>query len=56
MYLGTIALRDGWVFVIHRRHRYDLSRFQLGLRLLDYLLNHDLPFPKTFTRESKSVR
>jgi len=56
MSLGTAALRDGWQSVIHRRHRCDLGRFQLGLRLLDYLLNHDLPFPKTFTLESKSVR
>jgi hypothetical protein len=36
--LGTVAREDDWLPVIHRGHRCDLSLFQLGLRLLDYLL------------------
>jgi DDE family transposase len=48
VYLGSICLKDGWVGAIHRRHRCDLSLFQLGLRLLDYLLNEELPIPVAF--------
>jgi hypothetical protein len=40
--LGVSAVQDGWQSVIHRAHRCDLSLFQLGLRLLDYLLDGDL--------------
>ncbi len=43
VYLGTLCERDGWGEVIHRTERCDLSLFQLGLRLLDYFLNEDLP-------------
>ncbi len=56
IYLGTLAHHDGWVSKIHRRHRCDLSLFQLGLRLLDHFLNHDLPIPGAFTLEPESVR
>jgi hypothetical protein len=56
IYLGTVAQHDGWVQIIHRRHRCDLSLFQLGLRLLDYFLNHDQPIPSAFTLEPESVR
>jgi len=56
IYLGDVAHRDGWVPILHRRHRCDLSLFQLGLRLLDYFLNHDQPIPSTLTLESESVR
>lgn len=56
IYLGTVAHADGWVAVIHRRHRCDLSVFQLGLRLLDYFLDHDLPIPGTLCITLKSVR
>ena len=56
IYLGTVAHQDGWLPVIHRRHRCDLSLFQLGLRLLDYFLNHDLPIPSSFALEPESVR
>jgi hypothetical protein len=48
VYLGTLWMKDGWVGIIHRRHRCDLSLFQLGLRFLDYLLNEDLPIPVVF--------
>jgi hypothetical protein len=40
--LGVSALREGWQSVIHRTDRCDLSLFQLGLRLLDFLLEHNL--------------
>jgi len=41
--LGVSAVKDGWQGVIHRRHRCDLSLFQLGLALLDYLLEENMP-------------
>ncbi len=59
IYLGKVAHADDWLSIIHRQQRCDLSHFQLGLRLLDYLLNHDKPIPVTFTfevDESESVR
>jgi hypothetical protein len=56
IYLGTVAHAEGWVAYIHRRHRCDLSLFQLGLRLLDYCLDHDLPIPSTLHITLKSVR
>jgi hypothetical protein len=51
--------KEGWVNMIHRTERCDLSLFQLGLRLLDYLLNEDLSIPVAFhltSEESESVR
>ena len=54
--LGTVAHADAWLPVIHRRRRCDLSLFQVGLRLLDYLLNHDQPIPSSFALEPESVR
>ena len=56
IYLGTVARHDDWLPVIHRRHRCDLSLFQLGLRLLHYLLNHDQPIPSSFALEPETVR
>lgn len=56
IYLGALAQRDKWQPLIHRRHRCDLSLFQLGLRLLHYLLNHDRPIPYSFALEPESVR
>ena len=56
IFLGTVAQQDQWQPRIHRRHRCDLSLFQLGLRLLDYLLNHDRPIPNSFALEPESVR
>jgi DDE family transposase len=56
IYLGTVAHDDDWLPVIHRRHRCDLSLFQLGLRLLDYLLNHDQSIPSSFAIEPETVR
>lgn len=54
--LGTVAQDDGWWPIIHRSHRCDLGLFQLGLRLLDYLLNHDQPIPSSFALEPETVR
>jgi hypothetical protein len=48
VYLGALCRKDGWVEIIHRRHRCDLSLFQLGLRLLDHFLNEELPLPVQF--------
>ena len=39
---------QGWNKIIHRTDRCDLSLFQLGLRLLDYFLDHDIPIPVYF--------
>lgn len=55
IYLGTVAHQDGWVARIHRHHRCDLSLFQLGLRLLEYFLNHEHPIPRTFNLAPESV-
>jgi hypothetical protein len=41
--LGILTIQEGWQTVIHRTERCDLSLFQLGLRLLDHLLESDLP-------------
>ena len=48
VYLGSVCIKEGWVRIIHRRHRCDLSLFQLGLRLLDHLLNEDMAIPVQF--------
>jgi hypothetical protein len=48
IYLGYRAKRDGYIAIIHRSDRCDLGLFQLGLRLLDYLLDHDEPIPVAF--------
>jgi hypothetical protein len=48
IYLGALCAQDGWVSVIHRSDRCDLSLFQLGLRLLEHLLNEDRSIPVAF--------
>jgi hypothetical protein len=48
VYLGALCLRDGWKAIIHRRSRCDLSLFQLGLQLLDHVLNEGLRIPVAF--------
>jgi hypothetical protein len=55
IYLGTVAQQEGWQALIHRGSRCDLSLFQLGLRLLDYFLDHDLPIPSALNIALKSV-
>jgi hypothetical protein len=42
VYLGTLALRSGLQAMLHRADRCDLSLFQLGIRLLEHMLNHEL--------------
>ena len=59
VYLGSVCVKEGWVKVIHRSDRCDLSLFQLGLRLLDHFLNEGLSIPVAFhvvIKEAKSVR
>ena len=48
VYLGSVGSRDRWRSIIHRQKRCDVSLFQLGLRLLEYFLNEDLPIPVQF--------
>jgi hypothetical protein len=48
VYLGSVCERDGWISIIHRRKRCDLSLFQLGMRLLEYILNEELSIPVQF--------
>jgi hypothetical protein len=48
VYLGSLCKKDGWQGIIHRRKRCDLSLFQLGLRLLEYFLNEQMPIPVQF--------
>ena len=40
IYFGLLATHDDYVKKIHRADRCDLSLFTLGLRTLEYLLNH----------------
>ena len=54
IYLGCIALRNGWVKIIHRSDRCDWSLFRLGLALLDHLLNEFLPIPVSFNLLEKN--
>lgn len=59
VYLGTLCVQDGWVKIIHRTERCDLSLFQLGLRLLAHFLNEGLSIPVAFhieIEEPKCVR
>jgi Transposase DDE domain len=48
VYLGAVCEKDLWRPIIHRRKRCDLSLFQLGLRLLEHLLNEEMPIPVQF--------
>jgi Transposase DDE domain len=48
VYLGSRCKTGGWQGIIHRKNRCDLSLFQLGLRLLDHLMNEGLPIPVQF--------
>jgi len=48
VYLGSLGEKEQWRVIIHRKQRCDLSLFQLGLRLLEHLLNEELPIPVQF--------
>lgn len=57
IYLGLTALREDWIKLIHRVDRCDWSLFRLGLALLDYFLNEELPIPVSFSlMEQNCVR
>jgi len=48
IYLGDMALQNGWNKILHRTNRCDLSLFQFGLRLLNYFFNEGLSIPVAF--------
>jgi hypothetical protein len=48
VFLGTLAVTQGRIKIIHRSDRCDLSLFQLGLKLLNYFLDHDISVPAAF--------
>jgi hypothetical protein len=48
VYLGSYAIEKNYLPLIHRTDRCDLSLFQLGLRLLEYLLDFHEPIPVSF--------
>jgi Transposase DDE domain len=59
--LGVQAVVSGKLPLLHRRHRCDLSLFQIGLLWLEHCLNEALPIPVEFRLpqirgSSKSVR
>jgi len=49
IYLGAWSVQHKFHTIIHRTDHCDLSLFQLGLRLIDHLLDHNLPLPVSFT-------
>ena len=48
VYLGAVCEKAQWRSLMHRGKRCDLSLFQLGLRLLEYFLNEEMPIPVQF--------
>jgi hypothetical protein len=48
VYLGVQSIQKNYLPLIHRVDRCDLSLFQLGLRLLEHLLDFDQPIPVSF--------
>ncbi len=54
VYLGDHVKKTGQVGMIRRTDRCDLSLFQLGLRWLDYLLDHALEILVAYTLLVKS--
>jgi hypothetical protein len=48
VFLGTLAVKQGWNKIIHRTDRCDLSLFQMGMRLLNYFLDYDIHIPVAF--------
>lgn len=49
VYLGVQAFQQNLLSLVHRSDRCDLSLFQLGLRVLEYLLDFNKPIPVSFT-------
>jgi hypothetical protein len=56
IYLGCLALQNGWQRFIDRSDRCDLSLFQLGLRVLDYLLDRGRRIPYAFWNLHRTER
>lgn len=48
VFLGALAMRDGLNKIIHRSDRCDISLFQMGLRALEFFLDHGKPIPVAF--------
>ncbi len=48
IYLGALAIQEGWNKSIHRTNRCDLSLFRLGLRLLEHFLDGGRSIPVAF--------
>ncbi len=48
IYLGEVCMDGGYIKIIHRTHRCDLSLFQLGFRFIEYLLNKGMKIPVSF--------
>jgi len=49
VYIGLWSFGQELHLVVHRTDRCDLSLFQMGLRVLEYLLDFNLPIPVSFT-------
>jgi hypothetical protein len=49
VFLSALAMETGLHRIVHRSDRCDLSLFQLGFRMLDFLMDKDLSIPVTFT-------
>ena len=48
VFLGALAMQDGLNKIIHRPDRCDISLFQMGLRALEFFLDHGKPIPVAF--------
>ncbi len=48
VFLGVVAVANDWNKKIHRADRCDFSAFQLGLKILNFFLTRELPFPSEF--------
>ena len=49
VYLGVWSIQQQLHTLVHRTDRCDLSLFQLGFRILEHLLDHNIPLPVSFT-------
>jgi hypothetical protein len=56
VYLGSWCEKEGWRSVIHRSDRGDISLFQLGLRLLEHVINENLSILVQFHLTIRSDR
>jgi hypothetical protein len=48
VFLGAMVQREGQIGAIHRKHRCDLSLFQIGLTWVEYCLDQELPITVTW--------